>query len=154
MMNRLSLPPAMGALIRCCRAALLWLWAALLAVALLGCSSAPSYGGGAQSLSITILPNHSKQFVYRLSGAAQQSPGSLAQAPRYMPDRRDYNKLQRRAAYVVSATGYCREGYMELDFRLNMQQQWLRGECKESATDADIKTYAEQTQLSLDALGE
>ena len=136
------------------RRALLWLLFALPLAGLAGCSSVPSYGTMPQVLSIQVLPNQSKQFMYRVGQAAQIASGTLVRAPRYVPDRRDYEKLQRRTAYVVAATGYCRNGYMELDFRLNMQQQWLRGECKESATESDIAAFADRASLPLDNLEE
>ncbi|WP_049723476.1 hypothetical protein [Gilvimarinus polysaccharolyticus] len=138
-----------------CRLALFWpLGSILLLAGLVGCSSVPSYGNTPQSLTVHISPNNSKQFTYLLGRATELSARALVQAPRYVPDRRDYEKLQRRTAYVVAATGYCRDGYMELDFRLNMQQQWLRGECKESATEVDIKTFGDQTQVPLNTLTE
>ncbi len=146
---------ALAAPVKRYRFALTWLlFSACSLAALGGCSSVPSYGEVPQSLTIHILANSSKQFTYRLGQAAEMSPRALVQSPRYVPDRRDYEKLQRRTAYVVAATGYCRTGYMELDFRLNMQQQWLRGECKESASEADIKHFANQSRVSLDSLAE
>jgi hypothetical protein len=128
--------------------------AAVVMLGLVACSTVPTYGNTPQSLSVRLLANGSKQFTYRLGRVVKRSRRRLEQAPRQLPDRRDYERLQRRAAYVVAATGYCRRGYMELDFRLNMRQQWLRGECKESATEADIDTFGGRKNVSLEALEE
>ena len=128
------------------------------AMSLTGCASLNDYGSTPQSLDIRILPNTSKQFIYRIGrdGAdpgPRISPEGRQPQPR-MPGRRDYEKLQARTGYVVAATGYCREGYLELDFRLSAALQWVRGECREGATDADIERFGSAGDVALDQLAE
>lgn len=117
------------------------------------CSGVPSYGSAPESLTIQILPDTSKQFVYRV-GMAPEVEARLG--PRARPARplgeRDYRKLQARTAYVVSQTGYCREGYFELDYRLSHSVQWIRGECREGASSEDRQAFAGLTSLPLEAL--
>ncbi|MCK4708150.1 MAG: hypothetical protein KAU21_05985 [Gammaproteobacteria bacterium] len=38
-------------------------------------------------------------------------------------------------------TGYCREGYIELNRYMGTGQSQIRGECKEKATDSDRKIF-------------
>lgn len=137
-----------------CCVFLLRAMAAGILLGLAACSTVPSYGNTPQALTVRLLADGSKQFTYRLGRVVKRPKGRLEQAPRHLPDRRDYERLQRRTAYVVAATGYCRRGYMELDFRLNRRQQWLRGECKEGATEADIEIFGDQKNVSLEALEE
>jgi hypothetical protein len=42
----------------------------------------------------------------------------------------------------LAETGYCREGYIELDSYVGKGQSQIRGECKEGATDSDRKKFA------------
>ncbi|MDO3380994.1 hypothetical protein [Gilvimarinus algae] len=126
----------------------------LLGAALLaGCSSTPSYGNAPEQLTIRILPNTSKQFVYRVGLSPTMDRNVNPQArPSRAPGKRDYRRLQERTAYVVAATGFCREGYLELDFRLSNYVQWLRGECREGASEADLRAFAERNTLPLNNL--
>lgn len=126
-----------------------------LALLLSACSSVPNYGSIPESLSIDVLPNTTKQFVYRvgLPAAAEAKMPSHVPAGR-PPGKRDYRKLQNRTAFVVAATGYCRSGYIQLDFRLSNQVQWIRGECREAASEVDIEAFGEKKQLSLKNLSE
>ena len=122
---------------------------------MVGCSSTPSYGDAPESLTVRILPNASKQFIYRVGLSAERDrKADIRHIPRRAPDKRDYEKLQRRAGYVVAASGYCRNGYLELDFRLSNYVQWLRGECREGATAADMQAFGDKTELPLDNLEE
>ncbi|MBU2886581.1 hypothetical protein KO507_12485 [Gilvimarinus agarilyticus] len=127
--------------------------AVLAMVQLIACSSVPSYGSTPESLGIDVLPNGSKQFVYRVGlppeVEARLNPRARPGRP---PGERDYRKLQNRTLYVVTQTGYCRSGYFELDYRLGNQVQWIRGECREGASAEDERNFAERQQLPLDAL--
>ncbi|MDO3387428.1 hypothetical protein QWI17_16420 [Gilvimarinus sp. SDUM040013] len=131
----------------------LWALALLAVLQLPACSSTPSYGSAPESLAIRILPNTSKQFTYRVGLPpeleARMDPRARPGRP---PGKRDYRKLQRRTAYVVAQTGYCRTGYFELDFRLSNQVQWIRGECREGANTEDMTVFADKPSLSLDQL--
>ncbi len=127
----------------------------VMAVIVAGCSSTPSYGDAPESLTVRILPNASKQFIYRVGLSAERDrKADIRHIPRSAPDKRDYEKLQRRAGFVVAASGYCRDGYLELDFRLSNYVQWLRGECREGASAADMQAFGDKTELPLDNLEE
>lgn len=59
--------------------------------------------------------------------------------------REFYQKLQAK----LEETGYCREGYMELDSEFSRRQSRVRGECRESSTDSDREKFgAVQTTVS------
>src|SRR5690554_6764939 len=89
------------------------------------CSSSHRYEGLNQRLEFRILDNASKQFVYRVT---RRTYGDIPHpgGPRVrlsVPDEHDYRRLQNRTASVVAEAGYCREGYLELDFRLAVNVQ-------------------------------
>ncbi len=117
------------------------------------CSNASHYEGQNQSLEFRILDNGSKQFVYRTTRRAYgETPRPETGMPRVrspIPDERDYRRLQNRTANVVAEVGYCREGYLELDFRLAMNVQWIRGECRESASSSDREHFGRQGEIPL-----
>ncbi|UTF61699.1 hypothetical protein [Gilvimarinus sp. DA14] len=128
---------------------------AVLGAALAGCSSTPSYGDLPETLSVRILPNSSKQFIYRVGLSPEMDrKANIRRGPTRAPDKRDYKKLKARTGYVVAATGYCRDGFLELDFRLSNYVQWLRGECREGASADDMQAYGDITSLPLDNLPE
>ena len=141
----------------CCSALMVFL------AALNGCSSAGrSYTETEmkETLETEILPNTSKMFVYRLKWPETDIPNQVriirSDAPRNPYDRggveitrRTYGKLQENAAYVVQQEGYCREGFIELDHSMSRYHLWLKGECKEGASDADRTKFGEKNVISV-----
>ncbi|HEX7762215.1 MAG TPA: hypothetical protein VF433_01185, partial [Cellvibrio sp.] len=51
-------------------------------------------------------------------------------------------------AYVVEHSGYCRDGFFELDRSISRFHLWVRGECKDGATDADRKAFGSKQTLT------
>lgn len=106
-----------------------------------------------ETLEIEILPNTSKMFVYRLRLPDDQRPESVRierggfQGGSEGP-RRGINinsstpqRLVENAGYVVQNMGYCREGFLEIDSSASQYNLWVKGECKEGATDEDRKKF-------------
>jgi hypothetical protein len=108
-----------------------------------------------ESLAIQIMPDSSKQFIYRLSLPAGAPPDpqvvqlGAAQRGTAQPDRRAYQRLRENVDLALAQTGYCRAGYLELDRRLARHTLWLRGECREGATDEDLNEFGGLHSLPL-----
>jgi len=113
-----------------------------------------------ETLEVEILPNTSKMFVYRLRLPDAQVPSGvyIARSP---DDRRPADggvsvnrstpeRLLENAQFVVAKIGYCREGFFELDRNLSPYNLWLKGECKEGASDADRQKFGSAQTLSAD----
>lgn len=129
-----------------------------------GCSSAGrSYVETemAETLEVEILPNTSKMFTYRLRWPEESIPNHIRVArgganPEHEfakggvdVGRGTYERLLENTAYVVEHSGYCREGFFELDRSISRYHLWVRGECKDSATAADRQSFgAKQTLTS------
>lgn len=125
---------------------------------LAACSSGGRhYHGFQETLSIEVLPNTSKLFVYRLSMPESMrrplvqvydSPKEASQHRRREPmGESAYRRLRADTERAVRVTGYCREGMLELDYRLSYEEMWMRGECKEGATEQDQERFAERAEL-------
>lgn len=108
-----------------------------------------------ETLAITIMPDRSKQFIYRLNLPAGAPPDPLVVPRRTegyrpaQPDRRAYQRLRENVDLALARTGYCRAGYLELDRRLAAHTLWLRGECREGATDEDMENFGGRDTLPL-----
>ncbi len=50
-------------------------------------------------------------------------------------------KAHKKLNQKLAQTGYCREGYMELESYFERGLVTIKGECNESATTEDIKTF-------------
>ena len=111
-----------------------------------------------ETLDIEILPNTSKMFVYRLRWPESEIPGlvhvergaTLREQPNpggVQVGRSTQERLRENAAYVVKRMGYCREGFLEIDSSSSRYHLWLKGECKEGATDADKQQFGEKQTL-------
>ncbi len=121
------------------------------------CSSLVS-GGKEERLRIELLADGSKQFYYWV-GTGYVDPRDEARVltvrqqrkrnSRSTPGKREYKQLQARAGEVVVRAQYCRDGFLELDFRLASSEYWLRGECRESATALDLERFGELTEIPL-----
>lgn len=140
----------------------LWAWM-IIALLAAGCSLGGRYHGALdESLEIDLRENGSKLFVYRLVRLDALDPGRI-QVDRGRtrptrptraesmepPGRRDYRHLQEDTERALAATGYCREGYFELDRRLSTQVLWIRGECRETATRSDREQFGGLQELSV-----
>lgn len=144
-----------------CRPKALWL-GALAVVLLVGCSSSGRHFTSLdESLAIQIMPNTSKLFVYSLSAPEgmrrnlvqiYSSPDDASQHRRREPEgERSYRRLRQNAERAVRATGYCREGFLQLDYRMSRDDLWLRGECREGATEEDLERFAGLDELVVPA---
>ena len=122
--------------------------------------------GSKERLETEIMPNGSKMFVYRIGrlapahaakgGRNVDAPmADIATAERYRrgarPERISEDKLRANAEYVVAAAGYCREGFFMLDRNLTHHNLWVRGECRESATEADMHAFGAKQNLDAQA---
>lgn len=138
----------------------------LVAVLMLGCSTnnGRSYVDTAmtETLEVEILPNTSKMFTYRLRWPEAQVPSHInvargsdkpgrgfAQGGVDM-GRDTYERLLTNTAYVVEHAGYCRDGFFELDRSISRYHLWVRGECKDGATDADKQAFGAKQTLTSD----
>ncbi len=111
-----------------------------------------------ETLEIEILPNTSKMFVYRLRWPEDKVP-NLVHIERDAGPRHEYARggvdvsrstqlrLSENAAYVVKRMGYCKEGFLEIDSSMSRYHLWLKGECKDGATDADHKQFGEKQTI-------
>lgn len=126
-----------------------------------GCSSAGrSYTklNMQETLETQILTNTSKMFVYRLKLPDDVVPNHIRIARSSAPrtpvarggvdiNRHTYKRLRENAGYVVEQMGYCREGFIELDQSLSRYHLWIKGECKEGATEADKERFGDKKVL-------
>ncbi len=129
------------------------------AVMVAGCSNALINTDVPRALNINILADGSKQFVYLLGHNdvdARMKPrvmrGSRKTQPailKRVPSKHDYQKLQRHTAKIVLEVNYCRDGYLELDYRMTTTVIWLRGECRETATKVDLKHFGGMSNIPL-----
>ena len=126
-----------------------------------GCSSGRSYTdrGLQETLEIQILPNTSKMFVYRLRMPDDQIPSQvrIAQSSRDNVRQtgidlssRSHRSLLMNVEYVVKKTGYCREGFFEIDKSLSRYHIWMKGECKEGAAAEDSQKFGAAKTLTSD----
>ncbi|ACE83674.1 hypothetical protein [Cellvibrio japonicus] len=135
---------------------------AVFAALLVACSSpGRSYINDSiqETLEVEILPNTSKMFVYRLRMPQQPdriqvaTSGGPARPPMQggiQINRSTPERLLENVAYVVRQSGYCREGFMELDRSLAPSHLWVKGECKEGATGEDQERFGRQQVLTSD----
>lgn len=135
--------------------------ATVLALALGACSTGGrQFGQMIESLEVDLRDNGSKLFVYRLEhpyadntsrARVYRSAGDTPQReqPRDLEGRRTYLQLQRNTERALQQTGYCREGYFELDRRMSSTVLWLRGECREGASEEDRERFARKETLAI-----
>ena len=106
-----------------------------------------------ETLEVEILPNTSKMFTYRLRWPEEHIPNHIRvdngsgnpgrEFARGGVDvgRGTHDRLIENTAYVVKQSGYCREGFFELDRSISRYHLWVRGECKDGATADDEKAF-------------
>lgn len=113
-----------------------------------------------ETLEIQILPNGSKMFVYRLRMPEDQIPSHIriAQSGRESVPQtgidlgsRSYRSLLYNVDYVVKKTGYCREGFLEIDKSLSRYHIWMKGECKEGSTSDDLQNFGSEKIIKAEA---
>lgn len=145
-------------------------WPLLVAVALMvGALNACNNSGRSyvksemvETLEVEIRPDTSKMFTYRLRWPEALIPNHIRVANSsgfsrpveqggISVGRDTYERLLRNAAYVVESSGYCREGFLELDRSMSRYHLWLKGECKEGATAADQQKFGSQEILTSNA---
>jgi len=120
----------------------------------LACSTpGRSYTGSnmQETLEIEILPNTSKMFVYRLqlpedkmSNGVRIERGGFQRSEEVRGisvGGATQKRLVENAGYVVAQMGYCREGFLEIDSSASQYNLWLKGECKDGATEDDKKKF-------------
>jgi len=111
-----------------------------------------------ETLETEILPNTSKMFIYRLRLPDDQQPNSVRVERggfRTGDDNRGGvsigastpKRLIENAGYVVQQMGYCREGFLEIDSSVSPYNLWMKGECKEGATEEDKKKFGTKQTL-------
>jgi hypothetical protein len=105
-----------------------------------------------ETLEVEIMANTSKMFVYRLRLPEAQIPNGV-HIERGGFQRGDDERggvsvgsstprrLLENAGYVVEHMGYCREGFLEIDSSVSQYNLWMKGECKEGATEDDKKKF-------------
>ena len=104
-----------------------------------------------ETLEIEILPNTSKMFVYRLQlPESKLSNGVRIERGGFQRNEEvrgitvggaTQKRLVENAGYVVQQMGYCREGFLEIDSSASQYNLWLKGECKDGATEDDKKKF-------------
>lgn len=105
-----------------------------------------------ETLEIEILPNTSKMFVYRLRlPEDHMSNGVRVERGGFQGSDNERGgisvgsstpkRLLENAGYVVEHMGYCREGFLEIDSSVSQYNLWMKGECKDGATEDDKKKF-------------
>ncbi len=137
-----------------------WMLLAVASAVLFACSSpGRNYTGSSldETLEIEILPNTSKMFIYRLRLPEDRMPSDVRVERGGRPDgpggrgvdigRETTGRLHENAGYVVEQMGYCREGFLEIDSSASRFNLWVKGECKEGATEEDRKKFGQKQTL-------
>jgi hypothetical protein len=113
-----------------------------------------------ETLETEILANGSKMFVYRLRWPEETVPSHIhVSGGRYRTspydragvniDSQTHKRLQENAGLVAARYNYCREGFLELDRSLERFHLWLKGECKEDASEQDRENFGEKRILRI-----
>ena len=114
-----------------------------------------------ETLETEILPNTSKMFVYRLRLPDDQQPNAVRIERGGFQTGNDNRggvaigsatpkRLIENAGYVVKQMGYCRDGFLEIDSSVSQFNLWVKGECKEGASEEDIKKFGTKNILPVD----
>lgn len=118
---------------------LLWLPVLLVMV---GCGNNMSKMQGVDEIFETeILDNDTKFFTFRLIRRTPPSPGVMSAGR--PGDDLTMAYLEARLEANLAENGYCRDGYLELDSSLAISQTFIRGECREAATEADRQRFTQ-----------
>ena len=143
---------------------------ALTLVLLIGCSSNVSLKDSHQSFVTKIGDDGSKTFVFGISvspevlrkqmkgiqkvdsttntrRSGRRGKGETVSANNRNNNRKakklgiDKEDLEEQLTLLFENNGYCRDGYIELESFVDVTSAHLRGECNESATEADRKRF-------------
>lgn len=118
-----------------------------------------------ETLEVEILPNTSKMFTYRLRWPEDHIPSHIRVDRGGGNPKRDfqrggvdvgrgtYERLLENTAYVVKHSGYCRDGFFELDRSISRYHLWVRGECKDGATTEDQQAFGAKQVLGAERWG-
>ena len=104
-----------------------------------------------------ITQSNLKLFTYSVSikASGKQRPNRSSKEARKgegrMPDRsrmqdRMRKKMEEGLLVKLEQTGYCREGYIELNSSIGRGESFIRGECQEGATDEDRAKFSYNSQ--------
>ena len=125
---------------------------------LAACGSEPLRDDETETFQPRILEDGSKLFDYRLStpSDSMQKPKLVFDAnetmdmnspPEMAPYSADNEKAHIEARVLtlldkkLETTGYCREGFVVVEKHIGFNQSLITGECKESASDDDRRTF-------------
>ncbi|WP_448549244.1 hypothetical protein [Thalassotalea fusca] len=146
----------------------------VLLLGITACSHTTPIERGKQSFHTKIGDDGSKTFIYgielspevirdtlkskqrELEHSTQSRSQRGEQSKRQSPSSRrgsnnnvfglDKKSLQRQLDLLLQKNQYCREGYIELDSFIDKTSAHFRGECNDSATEADRKKFAHLTR--------
>lgn len=104
-------------------------------------------------------------FVYRLHLSKSQTPNDIYIERNRSPnsgggtrgvsvDQSTPARLQENASFVVKRMGYCREDFLVIDSSASRYNLWVKGECKEDATDEDRKRFGTKQTLMVSPNGD
>jgi hypothetical protein len=141
---------------------------ALVAALLSACTSeGRNYADSAvhETLEIEILPNTSKMFVYRLRWPQDARPNAIHLAGRDSDGNGNAHdsggaslsnltekRLTENAGFVAQRMGYCREGFLVIDSSISRYHLWMKGECKDGASEADKQKFGTKQILPVKGL--
>ncbi|RYZ82997.1 MAG: hypothetical protein EOO68_33610 [Moraxellaceae bacterium] len=112
-----------------------------------------------ETLDVEIMPNTSKMFVYRLRMPEERmnngvriergglNGGGGGERGGISISGSTPKRLVENAGYVVEHMDYCREGFLEIDSSVSPYNLWLKGECKDGATEEDKKKFGTKQTL-------
>ncbi len=129
-----------------------------LSTLLIACSSNQLREDETETFQPRILENGSKLFDYRLNTPSDgmqnpklvfdaNEPQDMNSPPEMAPYSADNEKAHIEARVLalvdkkLESTGYCREGFVVVEKYIGFSQSLITGECKESATDEDRRTF-------------
>lgn len=121
----------------------------IIALSLTGCSSNSPKRHGSKVFNYSLIkkmPNQGKGQMGKGKGGGKHGGMGGGMKGGKKPDMSKMKaKMQEKAANKLakklSETGYCREGYKELDSFFERGHVTIKGECNETATAQDKKTF-------------
>lgn len=129
----------------------------LLVLPVLACSSGPAWQAplARESLVPEIHADGTKFFVFQRDYLRpEREPGFQPEGMRVPGQRQDSGirmgefEVEERLTVIMQTTGYCRNGFFELYREQTFQSFSVRGECRESATDADREQFQQAIALN------
>jgi len=130
--------------------------AAVCLLALAACSGRPNWlpPPASERLDTQIAADGTKFFVFHRSYLRPTFEDRVPQ--RGSPSARQRQRegsgsiyaeleVEERLTAIMERTGYCQEGFFELYRQQTFNEFWVRGECREGATDADREQFSDQS---------